>query len=125
MLHYLASFIVYTLAMVGILILGFVVYKKTVVSTPARKNSFLKIVDVLHLPDRKSIYLINCKNEQFLIASSNENICLLSKIDSKKEYVEKYLKEKETVKEKTQDKQVIRSLLKELSDRNKLKRDNY
>lgn len=143
MIQYLASFIVYTLAMIGVLVIGFVVYKKTIISTPGKKNSMLKVVDVLRLPDRKTLYVINCLNEQFLIASSNDKITLISKLNEKSGYrenelqIEKYLNEKlddsefnETnnpyINRETKNKKyVIKSLLKELSDKNQTKRGNY
>ena len=143
MIQYLASFIVYTLAMIGVLVIGFVVYKKTITSTPGKKNSMLKVVDVLRLPDRKTLYVINCHNEQFLIASSNDKITLISKLNEKSGYrenelqIEKYLNEKledsefdETnnpyINRETKNKKyVIKSLLKELSDKNQTKRGNY
>lgn len=143
MIQYLASFIVYTLAMIGVLVIGFVVYKKTITSTPGKKNSMLKVVDVLRLPDRKTLYVINCLNEQFLIASSNDKITLISKLNEKSGYrenelqIEKYLNEKledsefnETnnpyINRETKNKKyVIKSLLKELSDKNQTKRGNY
>lgn len=143
MIQYLASFIVYTLAMIGVLVIGFVVYKKTITSTPGKKNSMLKVVDVLRLPDRKTLYVINCLNEQFLIASSNDKITLISKLNEKSGYrenelqIEKYLNEKledsefdemnnPYINRETKNKKyVIKSLLKELSDKNQTKRGNY
>ena len=143
MIQYLASFIVYTLAMIGVLVIGFVVYKKTITSTPGKKNSMLKVVDVLRLPDRKTLYVINCRNEQFLIASSNDKITLISKLNEKSGYrenelqIEKYLNEKledsefnemnnPYINRETKNKKyVIKSLLKELSDKNQTKRGNY
>lgn len=143
MIQYLASFIVYTLAMIGVLVIGFVVYKKTIISTPGKKNSMLKVVDVLRLPDRKTLYVINCLNEQFLIASSNDKITLISKLNEKSGYrenelqIEKYLNEKledsefnemnnPYINRETKNKKyVIKSLLKELSDKNQTKRGNY
>lgn len=101
----------------------------------------LKVVDVLRLPDRKTLYVINCRNEQFLIASSNDKITLISKLNEKSGYrenelqIEKYLNEKledsefdETnnpyINRETKNKKyVIKSLLKELSDKNQTKRE--
>ncbi len=137
MIHYIASFIVYTFAMVGILIIAYVVYKKTVLLNPHKKNSLLQIVDMLRLPDRKLLYVIKCKDENFLIASSNDKVTLISKLNENKietpqvyqnkpvfdlneEEINLHLNE-----EKQENKQVIRSLLKELSDKNQAKRGNY
>ena len=140
MAQYLGSFIVYTLAMIGILIIAYVVYKKTVLANPINKNSLLKIVDMMRLPDRKTLYVIKCKDELFLIASSNEKVTLISKLNeqrgTKNLDIEKYLSEKREMEStiyegfqqeetKAPNKRVIKSLLKELSDKNRTKRGNY
>ena len=143
----MAQFMVYMLAMTGLLVIGCVVYKKTVAIPELKKHSALKIIDMLKLPDKKILYFIKCKDEEFLIASSTDKITLISKIETERnlkrkmneESIEKYLREKE---EKVQDlqgdnlvsyakedtnskKHFIKSLLKELSDKNQSKRGNY
>lgn len=121
MLNYIVNFIVYTLAMSGVLFIAFIVYKKTMLNIPVKKDSSLKITDMLRLPDRKNLYVIECMGEKFLIASSNENVSLISRVDIKKD-VEKYLNEKkDTQIQKTEN---LKSLLKDLSDKNK-KRGNF
>ena len=98
-------------------------------SNPIQKNSMLKIVDVLRLPDRKILYVVQCKNEQFLLASSNDKVTLISQLNSKnnQEDIERYLKEKQDSEgvENQSKKTMINSLLKELSDKNRAKRGNY
>lgn len=141
MIHYITSFIVYTLAMTGVLVIGYVVYKKTVFSQTLRKNPLLKIEDMMRLPDRKVLYVINCKSEQFLIASSNDKVTLISKLGGKKgeEEIERYLNERNKIEARFDEdsnpyssqneleskKHIIKSLLKELSDNNRTKRGNY
>ncbi len=147
MIQYIAQFIVYTLAMTGLLIIGYVVYKKTSSVNILKRNSLIKIEDILRLPDRKVLYVINCKDEEFLIASSNDRISLISKLgeagqDKKKlnkDMIEKYLSEKneqnylqeekinipKKEEEQINKKYFIKSLLKELSDKNQTKRGNY
>lgn len=129
MIQGLAQFLVYTLAMIGVLVIGCVVYRKTMYSNPIQKNSMLKIVDVLRLPDRKILYVVQCKNEQFLLASSNDKVTLISQLNSKnnQEDIERYLKEKQDSEgvENQSKKTMINSLLKELSDKNRAKRGNY
>lgn len=138
MIHYIINFIVYTLAIIGLLIIGFIVYKKAMVMQPVRKNSMLKIMEMLRLPDRKVLYIIRCKNEQFLIASSNDKVTLISKLDTESNEkiqnsgIERYLQEKaaeenyqDDVSPNKPEKRVIKSLLKELSDKNQFKRGNY
>lgn len=143
----MAQFMVYMLAMTGLLVIGCVVYKKTVAIPELKKHSALKIIDMLKLPDKKILYFINCKNEEFLIASSTDKVTLISKIETERnlkrkineESIEKYLREKEEIpdlqdnnlakyakKEETNSKKhFIKSLLKELSDKNQSKRGNY
>lgn len=145
MIQYIAQFIVYTLAMTGLLVIGYVVYKKTSSINVLKRNSLIKIEDMLRLPDRKVLYVINCKNEEFLIASSNDKMSLISKLgdnssQKKKlnnEMIEKYLIEKQNEdfiadenpylkeQEAKNKKYFIKSLLKELSDQNQTKRGNY
>ncbi len=144
MLKYLISFLVYTFAMAGVLIIAFVVYKKTMLINTPNKNSMLKIVDMLRLPDRKILYVINCGIEQFLIASSNDRVTMISKLEGfrkrkiDEKSIEKYLSEKEAQREHSEyepeyydnrdiedKKHLIKSLLKELSDRNQAKRGNF
>ena len=134
--HYIINFIVYTFAMVGILVIAYVVYKKTVLLNPLKKNSLLSIIDMMRLPDRKMLYIIKCRKEQFLIASSNDKVTLISKLEQKNEDIEKYLSEKKEVEDYSpieeveqtptpQNRQIMKSLLKELSDKNQFKRGNY
>ncbi len=146
MMQYVISFLVYTFAMAGVLIIAFVVYRKTTMITGQNKNSMLKIQDMMRLPDRKILYVINCANEQFLIASSNDRVTLISKLEAFKkrkvndERIEKYLSEKEVSRlqdsmetdngyygdrELEDKKHLIKSLLKELSDKNQAKRGNF
>lgn len=124
------------LAMIGVLVVGCVVYKKTMQVTPNKSNSILKIEDMMRLPDRKTLYVINCKNEQFLIASSNDNVSFISKLQSDKrmraeEGIEKYIKENEISYENFESdegrtkKSHLKNLLKELSDKNQEKRGRY
>lgn len=137
--HYIVNFIVYTLAMIGILLIAYTVYKKTVLLNPIKRNSLLSISDMMRLPDRKMLYVIKCGKEEFLIASSPEKITLISKVKSINEDIEKYLKEKnieeyqkeelieknETKNEEPQNQKIMKSLLKELSDRNKNSKGGY
>ncbi len=123
MINYIVHFIVYTLAMCAILMIGFIVYKKTLGNIPLKKNSALKIIDMLNLPDRKILYIIECYNERFLIASSSDKVSFISKINDKNQMEEKYFKENKQL-ENVETKGNLKSLLKELSDKNQLKRGN-
>ena len=122
MLHYIISFIVYTLAMAGVLILGFVVYKKSTDFT-YKKSTLIKVEDTMRLPDRKTLYIINCNEERFLIASCADKISLISKLTDKApdapltEHVEDRSAE-------VNDK-ILKSLIKEMSDINKQTRSTF
>lgn len=123
MINYIIHFIVYTLAMCAVLMIGFIVYKKTITNSPLKKNSALKIVDMLNLPDRKILYIIECCNEKFLIASSNDKVSFISKINDKKPVLENRQNENEPT-ENPRNRGNLKSLLKDLSDKNQLKRGN-
>lgn len=137
--HYIVNFIVYTLAMIGILLIAYTVYKKTVLLNPMKKNSLLSIKDMMRLPDRKMLYVIKCGREEFLIASSTDKVTLISKVKSLNEDIEKYLSEQKPLeypkeettrkvkikRNKPENQVVMKSLLKELSDRNKTSRGGY
>ena len=83
---YLANFIVYFLAMIGIIILALFVYKKFNMDTltTGRKNN-LKVEDYLSLSPRKTLYVIREGNERFLISSDTDRTALISKLESRHE----------------------------------------
>ena len=119
--------------MIGILIVAYLVYKKTMIINPVKKASMVKIVERMRLPDRKILYVIKCREEEFLLASSNEKITMISKLEGEtkqthEDEIKKYLQEKEQTnytETKEPEKKVIKSLLKELSDKNQFRRGNY
>lgn len=80
---YLSNFIVYFLAMIGIIILALWVYKKFNINSVGFKSKHsLKIEDSLSLSARKTLYVIKNGNERFLIAADMERTTLISKLDS-------------------------------------------
>ncbi len=80
---YLANFIVYTTAMIGIIFVALFVYKKTAVnSNSISKNKFLKIEDVISIAPRKQLIVIKAGNERFLVASDSERTNLISKLET-------------------------------------------
>ncbi len=83
MLQYLIAFSLYTLAMVGIFFIAFVVYKKTMNFNNPKFDNGIKIEDMLRLSQRKSLYIINVQGERFLIASDFDNTTFLSKLAPK------------------------------------------
>ncbi|MCR5265842.1 MAG: flagellar biosynthetic protein FliO [Cyanobacteria bacterium RUI128] len=80
---YLAHFIVYFLAMIGIIILALYVYQKFNIGTVGGKRANnLRIEDSLSLSPRKTLYVIRNGNERFLIAGDLERTTLISKLEN-------------------------------------------
>ena len=80
---YLINFLVYSMAMVGLLFVCLMVYKKTMVNNRCSKNkNELDIENALNLSPRKTIYIVKAGNEKFLIASDAERTTFLAKLDA-------------------------------------------
>lgn len=81
---YLSNFIVYFLAMIGIIILALYVYKQFNISGISTKRSnLLSIEDSLNINPRKTLYVVREGNERFLIAADLDRTTLISKLESK------------------------------------------
>ena len=81
---YLSNFIVYFLAMIGIIILALYVYKQFNISSFSTKRSnFLSIEDSLNINPRKTLYVVREGNERFLIAADLDRTTLISKLEPK------------------------------------------
>ena len=79
---YLLNFLVYTMAMVGLLFLGVMVYKKTMVGNNSAQNTKgLKIDNALRLSPRKTLYIVNAGSERFLIAADLDRTTFLAKLN--------------------------------------------
>ena len=79
---YLSNFIVYFMAMIGIIILALYVYKKFSISNfTVKKNNSLHIEDTLSLSPRKTLYVVRNGSERFLIAADLERTTLISKLE--------------------------------------------
>ena len=85
MLTYITAFIFYTLAMVGILIGGFIIYKKTFAPLKNENKGMIKIIDSYAIAPKKSLIVVNVKNENFLIAIDSERTTFLTKLDENKQ----------------------------------------
>lgn len=81
MLKYLITFAVYTLAMIGVIFIAFVVWKNSLNFGPKNKNSSIIIEESLSLNPRKTLYVIRIKNERFLIASDVDKTTFLAKLE--------------------------------------------
>ena len=81
MMTYVTAFIFYTLAMIGILLVGFIVYKKTFMSEKGENKGYIKVIDSLPIGNKKLLLVVKIKNEKFLIASGLEHTTFLSKLE--------------------------------------------
>ncbi len=78
---YLGHFVVYTIAMVGIIYAALLVYKKFSTGCGfGAKSDFLKVEDSISLSPRKNLYVIKAGNEKFLIASDIDRTSLIAKL---------------------------------------------
>lgn len=83
MTGYLINFAVYTLAMVGVIFLALMVFKKTALNQHSQSNTkTLSVEESISLSPRKSLYIIKAGMERFLIASDIERTTMLSKLNS-------------------------------------------
>lgn len=79
---YLVNFLVYSMAMVGLMFVCLMVYKKTMLNTKCTKNNNdLNIENALNLNARKTLYVVKAGNEKFLIASDTERTTFLAKLN--------------------------------------------
>lgn len=83
MTHYLINFLIYTLAMVGLICFALVVYKRfSITKVCSNKLNSLSVVDVLNVAPRKTFYIIKAGEEKFLVASDVEKMSLISKLET-------------------------------------------
>lgn len=95
MMTYFTAFIFYTLAMVGVLLLGFVIYKKTMINNGTTNKGMIKILDSIAIAPKKTLMVVKIKNERFLIASGAEHTTFLSKLAPEENQAPKAKKNKE------------------------------
>ena len=63
MITYITAFIFYTLAMIGILLIGFVIYKNTMMVKRSETRGSIKILDSLPVGNKKTLLIVKIKNE--------------------------------------------------------------
>ena len=85
MLSHLALFIFYTLAMAGILLIAFVVYKKFNFNTQKTAKGIINILDSYPIGAKKNLLVVKVMDEKFLIASDMERTAFLAKLDTEKQ----------------------------------------
>jgi len=79
---YLINFTVYTLAMIGFIMVALFVYKKSTNYCAGYANKdFLQVENALRLSPGKIIYVIKAGKEKFLIAGDNSSTTMLAKLD--------------------------------------------
>lgn len=84
--QYLISFVAYTFAMIGVIALSVVVYKKCFAKDiETRKAQYLSVENRLSLSARKSLYVIKAGDEKFLIAGDVDKTTFLAKLNGNAE----------------------------------------
>jgi flagellar biogenesis protein FliO len=82
MTSYLIGFSVYTLAMIGVILLGFVIVQKSLSGGFIQdKSSFMSLEQTLCLEPRRNIHMVKVGNERFLISTDAQGTKFLAKID--------------------------------------------
>lgn len=83
MTGYLMHIIFYTMAMIGIILVGFIIAKKSLTGlyTQNPKNKFLSIENYISIEPRKNIYVLKAGTERFLISTNSDQTQLLTKLD--------------------------------------------
>lgn len=82
MTGYLTGFMVYMMAMLGVIFIALVVVKKSInLGSAKQKNNFLKIESSLSLEPRKNLYIVRAGNERFLVSSGVEGCQFMTKIE--------------------------------------------
>ena len=79
---YITNFIVYTLAMVGVIVVALLVFKNATSVGGGKHSKYLKIIDSISLGQRKNLFIVSTGKEQFLIAGDVNNTNLISKIEN-------------------------------------------
>lgn len=81
---YLTAFAVYTLAMIGVIFIAFLVWKKTVLTSSRGQRGMMKVEEMLSLNSRKALYIVRVQQERFLIASDVDRTTFLAKLPENK-----------------------------------------
>ncbi len=79
---YFANFMIYTFAMIGIIVIALLVFKHSTSIGGAKSSKLLKLVDTMSLGQRKMLYIVSTGKEKFLIAGDTDRTTLISKLDS-------------------------------------------
>lgn len=122
MSEYITGFAVYTFAIIGVILLAFVIAKKSMMSygMSGKRDIFLDVEQSLNIAPRKTVQVVRAGNEKFLIALDPERTTFLTKLSSENSIqIDTELSaEAEVYTEKDEIKQhtsVLRSVLAKLS----------
>ena len=85
MITYITAFIFYTMAMIGVLLLGFVIYKKAILPSKQDNKGMIKVLDKIAISPKKSLMVVRVKNEKFLVALDADRTTFLSKLADEKQ----------------------------------------
>jgi len=87
---YLTNFIVYMLAMAGVLAVTVLIFKQaTNGGNKVSGGKCLKVLDTLSIGPRKTLYIVSAGEEKFLIAGDTERTTLISKLNPRGGYEER------------------------------------
>ena len=78
---YLANFIVYTFAMVGVIMFALFVFKQSTTNVGNKSSKLLSVIDTMSLGPRKTLYIVSAGKEKFLIAGDVDKTSLISKLE--------------------------------------------
>lgn len=82
MTGHLLGFVVYTLAMMGIIFLAYLTARKFLSPTGSTgKNNFLKVESFLSIEPRKTIYVVKAGAERFLVSSGADGCRFMTKLE--------------------------------------------
>lgn len=93
MITYITAFIFYTMAMVGVLLIGFIIYKKTFAITKNEKKGMMKVLDTLSIGPKKMLLVVKIKNEKYLIATDSDRTTFLAKLEEESVTIEQTQKQ--------------------------------
>ncbi len=85
---YLANFLVYVFAMVGVIVAALLIFKNATTVGGGKSSKYLKLIDTMSLGPRKTLYIVSTGREKFLLAGDVDKTCLISKLEGTKVNIE-------------------------------------
>ena len=78
---YLGNFIVYLLAMLGLMMLAVFIFKNCTTKINNTNGKDIKVLDSISIGARKNLLVVSVGKEKFLIASDADRTALISKLE--------------------------------------------